>query len=105
MRDLVTRRSGNNQFKPDVVLANWAIVHRLWHHTLEEFGVFLKRLSRQLDGMTEEDAHRPRYIWSVHNNCSLSNGVYYQIVTFEILHVDSAGILAILVIPRPGGGI
>lgn len=50
------------QFKPDVVLANWAIVHRLWHHTLEEFDVFLKRLARQLDGMIEEDAHRPRYV-------------------------------------------
>ena len=54
-------RHRQNQFKPDVVLANWAIVHRLWHHTFEEFEVFLRQLASQLDGMTQKDAHRPRY--------------------------------------------
>ncbi|CBJ31518.1 expressed unknown protein [Ectocarpus siliculosus] len=53
VRNLVT------SFKPDVVLANWALVHRLWHHTLDEFQTFLKQLGRQLDGMTEQDGHRP----------------------------------------------
>eukprot|EP00752_Nemacystus_decipiens_P005505 g4981.t1 len=50
-------------FKPDVVLANWAIVHRLWHHTFEEFEVFLRQLARQLDGMAKQDAHIPRHMF------------------------------------------
>ena len=51
-----------HQFKPDVVLANWALVHRMWHHTFEEFESFLRQLGRQLDGMTEKDGHRPRCV-------------------------------------------
>lgn len=60
------RSSANNQFKPDVVLANWAIVHRLWHHTFDEFEVFMRQLARQLDDMEERDVHRPRY-----SNCKV----------------------------------
>eukprot|EP00903_Cladosiphon_okamuranus_P007973 g7695.t1 len=52
-----------SSFKPDVVLANWAIVHRLWHHTFEEFGVFLRQLANQLDDMAQKDPHRPRYMF------------------------------------------
>ncbi|CAM9444106.1 unnamed protein product, partial [Ectocarpus sp. 12 AP-2014] len=63
VRNLVTSASGCSRFKPDVVLANWALVHRLWHHTLDEFQTFLKQLGRQLDGMTEQDGHRPRYMF------------------------------------------
>lgn len=41
-------------------MANWAIVHRLWHNTFEEFEEFLKDLGKQLDGMAKQDGHRPR---------------------------------------------
>ncbi|CAM9783422.1 unnamed protein product, partial [Ectocarpus fasciculatus] len=67
VRNLVTSASGcaryGPRFEPDVVLANWALVHRLWHHTFDEFQTFLKQLGRQLDGMTEKDGHRPRYMF------------------------------------------
>lgn len=51
-----------DQFKPDVVLANWAFVHQLWHTELEDFEVFLEQLGEQLDGMTGQDGHRPRFV-------------------------------------------
>ena len=57
---IASLHTAKHQFKPDVVLANWAIVHRLWHHTFEEFEAFLGQLARQLDGMAKEDAHIPR---------------------------------------------
>ncbi|CAN0079946.1 unnamed protein product, partial [Pylaiella littoralis] len=52
-------RSLVSSFKPDVVLANWALVHHLWHTSLEDFETFLEQLGMQLDGMTEQDGHRP----------------------------------------------
>lgn len=51
-----------DQFKPDVVLANWAIVHQLWHTSLEDFEGFLEHLGKQLDSMVEKDGHRPRFV-------------------------------------------
>ncbi|CAN0322266.1 unnamed protein product [Pylaiella littoralis] len=56
-------RSLVSSFKPDVVLANWAFVHQLWHTELEDFEVFLEQLGEQLDGMTGQDGHRPRHMF------------------------------------------
>ncbi|CAN0389991.1 unnamed protein product [Pylaiella littoralis] len=56
-------RSLISSFKPDVVLANWAFVHHLWHTRLEDFEAFLEQLGKQLDDMAEQDGHRPRFVY------------------------------------------
>ncbi|CAM9836849.1 unnamed protein product [Scytosiphon promiscuus] len=74
-------------FEPDVVVANWAMVHRLWHNTFEEFQGFLKELGRQLDGMAKEDKHRPRHMFWLsapflvserEPHCVLERGLQYN---------------------------
>lgn len=34
-----------------MVLANWALVHRLWHHSFEQFDAFVKDFGKELDHM------------------------------------------------------
>ncbi|CAN0397121.1 unnamed protein product, partial [Hapterophycus canaliculatus] len=51
-------------FQPDVVLANWGLVHRIWHHSFEhEIGDFLEGLGQALDRMTEKQEFRPRFMF------------------------------------------
>ncbi|CAM9780585.1 unnamed protein product [Ascophyllum nodosum] len=50
-------------FAPDVVLANWAVTHRLWHRSIKEFGAFAENLGKQLDAMAKSNAHKPRYMF------------------------------------------
>ncbi|CAM9166423.1 unnamed protein product [Scytosiphon promiscuus] len=50
-------------YEPDVVLANWALIHRMWHHSLDEFEAFLKELGKELDSMAGRRHHHPRYMF------------------------------------------
>lgn len=65
------------QFKPDVVLANWTIVHRLWHNSLEEFGGFLKSLGNELDNLAASGGHIPRYAAVQASAWRLCNRVFF----------------------------
>lgn len=47
---------------PDVVLANWGMVHRLWHQSFDsEIDDFFVELGKALDKMAENGEFRPRY--------------------------------------------
>ncbi|CAM9119979.1 unnamed protein product [Ectocarpus sp. 8 AP-2014] len=51
-------------FRPDVVLANWAMMHKLWHHGYgSEITHFFENLGRTLDKMTENGEFRPRFLF------------------------------------------
>lgn len=39
------------QFSPDVVLANWSLVHRLWHASQDEIEKFLADVAKSLDDL------------------------------------------------------
>eukprot|EP00903_Cladosiphon_okamuranus_P010157 g9617.t2 len=47
-------------FKPDVVFANWSLVHRIWHLSREEWEDFVQEVGRELDAINERGDHRPR---------------------------------------------
>lgn len=57
------------QFSPDVVLANWALVHRLWHASLDEIDAFLKDVANSLDQLEASKANgaHPRQAIQVPN--------------------------------------
>ncbi|CAB1102936.1 unnamed protein product [Ectocarpus sp. CCAP 1310/34] len=51
-------------FRPDVVLANWAMMHKLWRHGYgSEITPFFENLGRTLDKMTENGEFRPRFLF------------------------------------------
>jgi len=50
-----------HQYKPDVVVANWGLLHHMWHESVEEWEDFLEDLGKELDGMKERGEHQPRY--------------------------------------------
>ncbi|CAM9822703.1 unnamed protein product [Ectocarpus sp. 6 AP-2014] len=51
-------------FRPDVVLANWGMIHKLWHHDFGgEIAHFFENLGKTLDKMTENGEFRPRFLF------------------------------------------
>jgi len=51
----------HKKYKPDVVVANWAMIHKMWHHTFRsEIGEFFKDLGEVLDQMSKNGEFRPR---------------------------------------------
>ncbi|CAM9772851.1 unnamed protein product [Scytosiphon promiscuus] len=58
-----TLRGDIASFHPDVVLANFALVHRIWHLSVREWEEFLEDLGKALDEMVAADEHLPRYFF------------------------------------------
>ncbi|CAM9241557.1 unnamed protein product [Choristocarpus tenellus] len=82
------------QFAPDVVLANWSLIHRLWHLSMDEMNTFVESLAGYLDDMVASGAPVPRYrFWlsapamtsERQPHCVLEKGIMYSAALRQVL--------------------
>ncbi|CAM9437931.1 unnamed protein product [Choristocarpus tenellus] len=82
------------EFAPDVVLANWALIHRMWMQTMDEMNAFVDKLAGHLDDMVASGVPLPRYrFWlsapaiasEREPHCVLERGIMYSAALRRVL--------------------